>query len=299
MRGATARALSICAGVLLMLQAQAVFAESPRCSRIVSLAPSVTETVYELGLGERLVGRTRFCRYPPEARSVPEVGGFYDVSVEAIIAQKPTHLITLRESADVAAQAARFGAEVIEVDHSSVSGIKESVRRIGERCGASARAEELLSQYASRERAVADQVAQLEKPRTLVVVGRAQQGSETSSLYVSGSDGFYTEVLRLAGARNVHEGRTVAVPLVSPEGLLLLKPEAVVEVVSADDGVSAREAFGVWERLKALPAVRDHKVFVLDDDFASIPGPRYIRLVEKLAQLLHAGNRAGQKEGQT
>ena len=69
--------------------------------------------------------------------------------------------------------------------------------------------------------------------------------------------------------------------------------------VSADDGVSAREAFGVWERLKALPAVRDHKVFVLDDDFASIPGPRYIRLVEKLAQLLHAGNRAGQKEGQT
>lgn len=285
--------------MLLVPPSRDVLAESPPCSRIVSLAPSVTETVYELGLGERLVGRTRFCRYPPEARSVPEVGGFYDVSVEAIIAQKPTHLITLRESADVAAQAARFGAEVIEVDHSSVSGIKDSVRRIGERCGVSARAGELLSQYASRERAVAAQVAQLEKPRTLVVVGRAQQGSETSSLYVSGSDGFYTEVLRLAGARNVHEGRTVAVPLVSPEGLLLLKPEAIVEVVNVDDTVSASEAFRVWDRLKALPAVRDRRVFVLQDDFASIPGPRYIRLVEKLAQLLHPSHEVGQKEGET
>ena len=268
-------------------------AEAP-CERIVSLAPSVTESVYELGLGDKLVGRTRFCRFPEAASDIPAVGGFYDASLEAILARRPTHVIALPESFDVAEQASRFGVETIAVDHSSVEGIKQSLRQIAERCGASARAAELLAQYEARERAVAQKVAGQETLRTLVVVGRAQQASEAPSLYVSGNDGFYSEVLSLAGARNVNERRTTAVPILSPEGLLVLKPEAIVEVINADDGISAKDAEQLWQRFDAIPAVKRGKVYILNDDFASIPGPRYIQLVEKLAGLLHP--KAGESE---
>lgn len=267
------------------------------CKRIVSLAPSVTETAYDLGLGEHLVGRTRFCRYPQEVKSVTEVGGFYDVSVEAIVAQKPTHIITLRESADVATSAARFGAEVIVVDHASVTGIKESIRAIGERCGVAEQAEKKLAEYAQREWAVAARIADTDQPRTLVVVGRAQEGSETSALYISGSDGFYTEVLKLAGAQNVNQSRTVPVPIISTEGLQQLNPEAVFEVVNVDDVGAARNARKLWGQFSELSAVKKGAVFILEDDFASIPGPRYILLVEKLAALLHpTSNLLNEKE---
>jgi iron complex transport system substrate-binding protein len=261
-------------------------ADTP-CNRIISLAPSVTEVVYELGLGSQLVGRTRFCRFPEQAGSVPEVGGFFDLSVEAIVSRKPTHIIALQESSDVAQNAARFGGEVLVVDHRSVVGIKESLRAIAAKCGVVERASQKLTEYADRERAVALRVGGQAQPRTLVVVGRAQEGSQTSALYVSGSDGFYTEVLALAGARNANESRTVPVPLLSPEGLLQLKPEAIVEVVNVDDAGSPRDARQLWVQFKSLPAVNRGAVFLVDEDYASIPGPRYISLVEKLAALLH------------
>lgn len=285
-------------GVVVFARAHLAAADTP-CGRIISLAPSVTEVVYELGLGSQLVGRTRFCRFPEQARSVPEVGGFYDLSVEAIVSRKPTHIIALQESADVAQNAARFGGEVLVVDHRSVAGIKESLRTIAAKCGVVERADQKLSEYSNRERAVAARVGDQARPRTLVVVGRAQEGSQTSALYVSGSDGFYTEVLALAGAKNANESRTVPVPLLSPEGLLQLKPEAVVEVVNIDDAGSRHDTRKLWEQFKGLPAVNRGAVFIVDEDYASIPGPRYISLVEKLAALLHPEPQAAPSEAQS
>lgn len=273
-------------------------ADTP-CTRIISLAPSVTEVVYELGLGPQLVGRTRFCRFPEKASAVPEVGGFYDLSVEAIVSRKPTHIIALQESADVAQNASRFGGEVLVVDHRSVAGIKNSLRTIAAKCGVVERASQRLREYADRERAVASRVGSQAQPRTLVVVGRAQEGNHTSALYVSGSDGFYTEVLALAGAKNANESRTVPVPLLSPEGLLQLKPEAIVEVVNVDDAGSPRDARKLWEQFRSLPAVRRGAVFIVDEDYASIPGPRYISLVEKLAALLHSDPQASPAEARS
>ena len=263
-----------------------LFADS-RCDRIVSLAPSVTETIYELGLGKQLVGRTRFCRYPPEAASVPSVGGFYDISVEAIVSLRPSYILTLAESRDTAEKAARFGGQVLVLDHTSVHGIKESIQQIASVCGIEATGAAKLKELGLRENAVRVKVAASEAPRTLVVVGRTQGPTEASAVYVSGSDGFYSEVLALAGARNVNERPTVALPLMSPEGLMVLKPDVVLEVVSVDDALDAQAARKLWARFPSVPAVQRGRVYVLSQDYASIPGPRYINLVEQVAQLLH------------
>ena len=262
-------------------------AEVP-CARIVSLAPSVTEVLYDLGLGANVVGRTRFCRYPPESLQVPAVGGLYDLSLEAIVTLKPTHIVTPQESADIARKAKRFGIQVIEVDHASISGIKDSIGKIGVLCGARPRAEERLLSLAEREQAVQARIADKTHLRTLVVVGRTHERSGVSSVYVSGSDGFYSDVLQLVGALNVNNKPTVAIPLLSPEGLLSLAPDAIVEIINVDDENRSDGGEKLWNTFAAVPAVKNHRIYMVSDEFASIPGPRYIELVEKLAGLLHA-----------
>ena len=109
----------------------------------------------------------------------------------------------------------------------------------------------------------------------------------TRYIYISGSDGFYSEVLELAGARNIHEKPTVALPLLSPEGLLALNPDVIIEILNVDDATQTTEARKLWGTFRELRAVQEDRVYVLADDFASIPGPRYIDLAEKLSYLLH------------
>lgn len=274
---------------LVVLLPGVVRADDP-CRRIVSLAPSVTELLFDLGLGSQVVGRTRFCRYPPEVAGTPEIGGFYDVSVEAIVSLNPSMIVTLEESSDMAQQASRFGAKVVIVDHSSVAGIKKSITEVGKACGVSERAIAKLAELTRREAAIEPTVS-TERPRTLVVVGRAGEGRDVSSIYISGSDGFYSDVLKLAGARNIHEKPTTALPLLSSEGLLALNPEVIIEVLNVDDTTQASDARTLWNSMQEIRAVRDGRVYVVTDDFASIPGPRYINLAEKLAYLLRPGEK--------
>lgn len=264
------------------------------CERIVSLAPSVTEVLFDMGLGEKIVGATRFCRYPPEAREIPRVGGFYDTSAEQIVAQKPTHVFVLKESGGVITTLQRLGMSVIELDHTSVSGIKESYRLIGTACAIESVAQERLAWFREQESEIASRVtthwsADAPPIRTMVVVGRTREGSAVSGVYISGKDGFYSEVLRLVGAENVNTQTTVAVPSVSVEGILALKPDAIVEIADADDAHAGRDSTEFWNRFKSLPAVEKKRVFLLRDDFASIPGPRYILLARKLSELLYPG----------
>lgn len=267
-----------------------------RCDRIVSLAPSITEVVYDLELGGNLVGATRFCRYPPEAQSVPRVGGFYDASPEQIVVQRPTHVFVLKESGQIVDTLRRLRIEVVELDHSTLNGIKESYQRIGEACHKDELATKRLAYFAQQEQALKDDIKRVRDAdapplRTMVVVGRSREGSAVSGLYISGRDGFYSEVLRLLGATNVNDQSTVAIPAISAEGMMVLAPDVIVEVMNVDDVASDRDESAFWNRFASVPAVQKKKVFLVRDDFASIPGPRYIRLAQKLFQLFYTSDK--------
>ena len=265
-------------------------AESP-CARIVSLAPSVTEVIYELGLGESVVGVTRFCRYPQAARDVQKVGGFYDANLEEVARLKPTHVFVLKESGALVEPLQRLGITVIELDHANLPGIRESIRTVGQVCQVSSKAGEQLAATAVREREICERCRCSESTlgkRTMVVVGRTREGSEDSGVYLSGRDGYYSELLQLVGATNVHARGTVAVPGLSQEGIMALAPDAVIEIVNVDDHSDRSESMRFWNHFSSVPAVKNKKVFLVDDDFASIPGPRYILLAQKLSELLCA-----------
>ena len=272
--------------VLVILCAASSRVHAEPCARIVSLAPSVTEVLFELGLGSKIVGVTRYCRYPPEAQAIGKVGGFYDMSLENLLALKPTYVFGLRENAEIRQSASRFGVPSQEVDHTTVEGIKKSFVAIAETCGVKQRATDKLAQLEQRERAVRAQMQGFPSRKTLVIVGRMHEGNSLSGVYVSGKDGFYSGVLEILGLKNVNADMTVAIPMLSPEGLLALSPEVIMEIVNTDDPESPAGEASPWKRYSTLPAVRSDRIFVFREDYASIPGPRYIMLVEEFARRL-------------
>ncbi len=166
-----ARAVGCAAAAVLIAINAASQNAQPR--RIVSLAPSATEVLFEAGLGPRVVGVTSYCRYPAEVLRIAKVGGYLTPSYEALVALHPDLVVVLPEHEDVEPQIARLGLTAIRVDHRSLSGIIDSITTLGERAGEGAkarRAADALRAHLSRPEAIgADHV----RPRVLVVFGRS------------------------------------------------------------------------------------------------------------------------------
>lgn len=271
---------------LCLLLSTNVFAQiSKDCSRIVSLAPSVTEVLFDLSLDEGLVGVTRYCRFPSAAQKVPHVGGVLDVNLEELVKRHPAVLFTLKESVlsnDVLHQ---FGIKVWRVDHRTVRGIKDSYRVIGEACGVMEQANVRIAELESIERRVKDScVARRTRPlRIMFVVGHISGGE---GIYLSGRDGFYSDIAQLLGGVNVHSSNTVAIPTLSAEGFLALSPNVIIEVVSPSDSISDDEIRAFWRKLGKASVDQQSKVFIFREDYASIPGPRYVQLLQRLSTIL-------------
>ena len=278
-------------GTVLFFPGRESFAEAG-CTRIVSLAPSVTELLFDLGLGPRVVGVSAFCRYPPEARAVPKVGGFLDLNVEQIVARKPTSVFGLQESVTLTRPLERFSLTLDLLDHTSLAGIRASYNTVAARCGVQDRARERLTDLEGREASIRARCASESSTppkRVMVVVGRTREGSSQTGVYVSGHDGFYSDIVALLGGVNVHQGRTVAVPTLSAEGIMKLAPDVIIDILNEDDEEREADYREFWGRFPSVPAVRQGRVVVVRDDFASIPGPRYILLAEKLHRILCNG----------
>ena len=218
--------------LVFSLPVRLVMGESS-CARIVSLAPSITEVLFEVGLGSNLVGVTSFCRYPPAAQAVRPIGGLYDMNIEEILSRKPDRVFALPEHRTTTDALTRLGIRVVEVNHATVTGIKESIRRIGEECGVTAMATDKIRMLEEQEQKVRSECMQrrgdstARPKRVMVVVGRSREGSSQSGIYISGKDGFYAEALRLVGAENVNTQSTVSVPSVSAEGIRALRPDVI------------------------------------------------------------------------
>lgn len=266
------------------------------CRRIVSLSPAITETLYALGMGENVVGVTRFCRYPVEAQTNAIVGGFLDLNYEAILALKPGMVFASRELHEQLRDIARFGIQTKELEHRSVSGIINSIREIGDFCGCKQKAEKVALGLEEELQSVQRQFAGQSAVRTLIVIGDGNDSGSIKSLFVSGKDGFYDELLRYAGGLNAFSGGTVSIPSLSAEGLLSLDPEVIIEIEPGLDVANPmlrdqREKIARqrWQSIGHLRAVKEGRVYLIDADYAVIPGPRFGYLLKDFARLLHSG----------
>jgi iron complex transport system substrate-binding protein len=235
-------------------------------TRIVSLAPSLTEMIFALGCGSRLVGRTRFAEWPTEVESVAVVGGFLDPSWEAIVALDPD-LVVLSPYGDAARRLEQLGIPSATYHHGDIAGVLDTLNRLASTLGIPERG---AAEVARLERALGAARSRAQgrmQPRTLVIIGRTlDDGSE---LQVAGSSSFVGELLALVGGVNVADELVGEYPTIGTEGLLQLAPQLILEL-DADAGADESRS-SPWPALAAESAPRYQ---LLTHQALVIPGPR-------------------------
>jgi iron complex transport system substrate-binding protein len=257
--------------------------------RIVSLAPSLTETLFALGVGDRVVGVTRYCAHPPPVMELPKVGGHLDPNFEAIVSLEPDLVVAIPSSRENRLRLEALGIRAFEVDQHDVSAVLESIALVASACGVGERGEELRLEIEERLSAVEAVVASADKPRVVIVVGHPVGGGPVRSVWTAGPDTFYDGVIRLAGGVNAVGEGLARYPEISREGLASLDPDVVLDVIAGleERNLDPDDLRRQWMRLKEMRAVRDGRVYILEGNEMVVPGPRMPEMVEVVARALH------------
>ena len=242
--------------------------------RIVSVAPSITEILFALGVGDQVVGVTTYCKYPEAAKAKPKIGGYTTPSLEAILALRPDQVIMMRNRPDIAQKLRQARIDVVELQPENLAGIYESIRVIGEKVGASARGRSLIQSIEGQLREVAKQQGSGTKPKVLFVVGRTPGG--VSDLIAVGHSSYLSELIALAGAENVFDDAAVPYPQVNMEEVIRRNPDVIIdmghnEMVTESQKLAVKQ---LWKKYPFLRAVQRDAVFPISADYFVTPGPR-------------------------
>ncbi len=248
--------------------------------RIVSLAPSITETVFILGDGDRLVGVTDYCDYPPEVKLKPRVGGISTPSFEAILALRPDLVIATSESnyADHVERLVSLGLPVYVVRPVDFETVLESIERVGAVLGRETLARERVAALRRDADAIARAVAGSPRPRVLYVVW-------PNPLIAPGKGTLINELIQRSGGERVTGSDPLPYPRLSLETVVERRPDRII-VGRHGQGTEAELLRG-WERLGSVAAVREGRVFGVDGDLVHRPGPRMIEALRALARVIH------------
>lgn len=255
--------------------------------RIISLVPSVSEMLFAIGEGRRLVGVSTYDRFPPEVSNIPRVGGLVDPDVERIIALRPDLVVLYRTQAELVQRLDRAGIPYFPYAHSVLADIADTLRAIGARIGVAARAETVAAEMERSLATIRKATSRLPHPTTLLVFGR--DPASLRNVYASGGYGFLHDMLEVAGGTNVFGDVQQERVQASTEILLARHPDVIIELRYGDSLATADipKELLVWNTLGSVPAVKNHRIHALVGDEFVVPGPRVVEATRKLAHTLH------------
>lgn len=247
--------------------------------RIVSLAPSVTETLFALGAGPEVVGVSQYCDYPPQVRDLPRVGSFLTPNLEAIIALRPTLIVGLELSSDVRQIRAlnSMGYPVLLVSDDSLQQIENSIKKVGARINRENEAHNLVAQIRARIAAIQDRLASVKPLRALMLVGH-------QPIVAVGPGTYLDELMRIARADNIVDAVGEQWPHLSMEFIIAMRPEVILDGAMGSDPASSSD---FWEKYPTIPAVRDHRVYGYAENPMLHAGPRVGQSLEIIARKIH------------
>jgi iron complex transport system substrate-binding protein len=275
-------------GFALWLVAAAAFGAPPQ--RIVSTAPSITELLYALGLGDRVVGVTRFCRYPPEAQLKPKIGDYINPNIEAIAALKPDLVVIQTNPVRLADRLNTLHLRSLEISQETIGYIYRSTRIVGDATGTAPRATELINSLRAKLEAIRTRTARVKPVTAMFIVGRSP--NRLDGIIVVGRASYLNQVIQLAGGENVFREAVAAYPQVSLEEVIARNPDVIIDMGDMSDTVNVtdqhkREVVSLWSRLQVLSAVKHNRVFPVAADFYVVPGPRVVDAAQAMVKMLH------------
>lgn len=244
-------------------------------TRIVSTAPSVTENIFAVGAGDRLVGVTTFCNYPEEAKAIPKIGDTMTPNMESIIALKPDVVfVSTASQIEVFTQTlADNGIAVYVTNPTSFDDVIDDLGKLGDLFGTTDRVGQMLPELKRRVEAVQDSVRGEEQLGVFVQISR-------EPLFTVGKGSFLNVLIEKAGGRSVTVDIETAYPKLSKESAIALEPDVII-ISESPDNEGPNEVF------RNSPALKSGRVYKINADLLSRPGPRLVDALEQIARCLH------------
>ncbi len=249
--------------------------------RIVSLAPSITEILYYLGLGQYVVGVTQFSYYPIEAASKPKVGSYINLNIEKILTLSPDLVIGTKDGnkpgvVDLLEQAR---IPVYIINPRNINQVIETVARMGQVCGQKEKADALAARLKERVDRVRSKIKSTNRPLVFLQIN-------FRPIITANKTTFLHDLIVHAGGRNMAADLSLTYPRISIEEVIRKKPETIM-ISSMDRGGHFEKARQTWLKWTSIPAVRNSRVHLIDSDLIDRPAPRIVDGLEAMARIIH------------
>lgn len=248
--------------------------ETPK--KIISLTPAVTEILFELGLDERIIGVTEYCNYPEAALKKPKMGDFVNPNIELIVDAEP-HIVFVAAGVqmELIERLEQLGITVFCLDAESIDQVIKNIQITGEIMGVPEVAQKITSEMQAKVEAVVLRVKDQEKPLVFFEVW-------DEPLMSAGPGTFINNLIELAGGQNLAADTDTRYPQLSMEILFERDPDVyIANDFHKQSDIIARPGY------ENLTAVKTGRVYTIDDDLVTLPGPRIVHGLEEMARIIH------------
>jgi len=259
----------------------------PKRGGIITMAPHLTETVFALGQGSRVIAVGSFDDYPREVAALPKVGGYIDPNLEKIAMLAPELIIVPGKDQKVTDFAAMKGISVLNVNMDSLAGIDSGIEQIGLRLGCEKEATALRARIEGELDEVRRAVQGLPRPKVLIITMR--QDHDLNNLYTANRNSFISEIVDCAGGDNVFADAATTYLEASKETIVVKAPDAIIELHAGEniDAAEQERYKADWQQMPTLPAVQHGRIYIVTESFAARPGPRVGEIARIIAKDLH------------
>ncbi len=271
----------------LLLAVSASPAHSDEPKRILSMSPGITETLFALGAGDRVVGVTDFCKYPEEACTRPSVGGLLNPNVEIWIRLRPDLIVHQIKSTKIETNARNLGIETLVIPQGTLKDIFKGIQTMGDALNLSENARRLVGKLKADIDFHREKLKGVRKKSVLFILGDSDDPGR--DLYAVGGGTFLGEILELAGGANILPDPLAKYPRVSKEFIIETSPEVILVAGPKADlsGKELQQNLDQWRQFPTIQAVRDGNIFYIGADYILIPGPRLVNILARFARAIH------------
>jgi iron complex transport system substrate-binding protein len=254
--------------------------------RIICAAPSVTEIVFALGWGERVVGVSDFSTHPPEARAIPQIGGLIDPNKEKITALQPDLLIIQGQNESLARFCEEHKIRFLSIEINTLEDIWTAIHTIGLTLRAEERASALVQEIKDDLQDIKNSIRDFPPKKVFLTLGHTP--GDLTGLMTTGPGTFLHELVSAAGGKNIFSDASGLYPQISKESLVKRQPEVIIEAIPGGIPEEKLELLKKdWSQLPMLPAVKSGNIHYLTEDFLLIPGVRISQTVRRFAKIFH------------
>jgi len=249
--------------------------------RIISLAPSITEILFALGLNEEIEAVTDFCDYPEAVSKRPRVGGFINPNIEKIVSLKPDLIIAIRDGNRMGTidRLNELAFPVYVVDPKSFDGVITTLQNIGDIVGRQENSKNIVNEIKAKREKTAILTRSLPRPKVFFQIGYLP-------MITVGKGSLADELIRLAGGRSISENESLNYPPYNIEIVVQKAPEIII-MSSMESKRNYSGLIKMWQNWKSIPAVKRNAIHIVDSNIVDRPTPRIVGGLEAMLRIIH------------